>query len=113
MHVFQTDGAPPRSGKSIFAISGCTQNSRAALVKSASANRGTTEAARRTERLTPRSSSISVFISASRKLADVSETLLSARARESIITFSLSQLVFDEGQWPPTVLGDGILAMGF
>src|SRR5687768_13385200 len=41
MHVFHTDGAPPSSGSSIFAISGCTQKSNAALVNSASPNTGT------------------------------------------------------------------------
>ena len=37
MHVFQTEGAPPNSGKSIFATSGCTQKRSAALVNKASA----------------------------------------------------------------------------
>jgi hypothetical protein len=39
MHVFHTFGVPPRSGKSNFAIIGCTENSKAALTNEVSAKR--------------------------------------------------------------------------
>jgi hypothetical protein len=41
MHVFQTEGAPPSNGKIIFAISGWTQKSSAALVNNAAAKNQT------------------------------------------------------------------------
>jgi hypothetical protein len=39
MQVFQTAGVPPKSGKSIFAIIGCTQNSKDALANNVNAYR--------------------------------------------------------------------------
>jgi len=38
MQVFQTEGVPPKSGKSILATIGWTQNSKAALTKSVMEN---------------------------------------------------------------------------
>src|SRR6185503_1977163 len=61
MHVFQTEGAPPSNGRSIFATSGCTQKSSAALVNKASANTGASAVARAAVVLT-RSSSTSMFM---------------------------------------------------
>lgn len=66
------------------------KNSRAALIKSARANDGTTAAACSAERLTPPPCSISVFMGASREIGCCERDLLSVRAGESIITFSLS-----------------------
>lgn len=39
MQVFHTAGVPPKSGKSIFATIGCTQNKSVALRKSVAAYR--------------------------------------------------------------------------
>src|ERR1700752_4473036 len=61
MHVFQTEGAPPSNGRSIFATSGCTQKSSAALVNKASAKTGASAEARVAVVLT-RFSSTSMFI---------------------------------------------------
>jgi hypothetical protein len=46
MHVFHTEGEPPNSGNNIFAISGCTQKSKPALVKSEAANTGVRDVTR-------------------------------------------------------------------
>jgi hypothetical protein len=61
MQVFQTDGAPPSNGRSIFATSGCTQKSSAALVNRASAKTGASSVAR-TAGVFTRSNSTSMFI---------------------------------------------------
>ena len=39
MQVFHTAGVPPRSGRSIFATIGCTQNKSDALVNNVAAKR--------------------------------------------------------------------------
>jgi len=39
MHVFQTIGEPPKSGRIILAIMGCTQKSSPALMNMVSANK--------------------------------------------------------------------------
>jgi len=61
MHVFQTDGAPPSRGRSIFATSGCTQKSRAALVNKAKAKTGASTLVRAARAFNPFNST-SMFI---------------------------------------------------
>ena len=53
MHVFHTDGVPPRSGSTIFENIGCTENSSAAFTNSVIENRPTTIPERVSRRFTP------------------------------------------------------------